>query len=77
MAGHRVRTQYGVKASAGQKRGDVEIVNYLQDDDGSRNLVFDLSITTDTGVTPNPPQRLAHTAPGCPSAGCRATKINN
>jgi hypothetical protein len=31
--------------SAGQPRGDVEIRNYLQDQAGSRSLVFDLSIT--------------------------------
>jgi hypothetical protein len=30
-AGHTVRTQHGVTASAGQRRGDVEICNYLQD----------------------------------------------
>ena len=29
-AGHTVRTQHGVTASAGQRRGDVEIRNYLQ-----------------------------------------------
>jgi hypothetical protein len=28
-AGHTVRTQPGVTASAGQRRGDVEIRNYL------------------------------------------------
>ena len=43
---HRVRTQHGVSTSAEnrQKRGDVEILNYLQDAAGSRNLVFDLSV---------------------------------
>ena len=37
-AGHRVRTQHGVSTSAEnrQKRGDVEILNYLQDAAGSR-----------------------------------------
>ena len=30
-----------------QKRGDVEILNYLQDAAGSRNLVFDLAVTHD------------------------------
>ena len=30
-AGHRVRTQPGVTGSAGQKRGEVGIVNYVQD----------------------------------------------
>ena len=29
-AGHTVRTQHGVTASAGQRRGDVEIRNYLR-----------------------------------------------
>jgi hypothetical protein len=36
-----------VTASAGQRRGDVEIRNYLRDQTGSRSLVFDLSITHD------------------------------
>jgi hypothetical protein len=44
-AGHTVRTQQGVTAIAGQRRGDVEIRNYLRDQAGSRSLVFDLSIT--------------------------------
>jgi len=30
-AGHTVHTQHGVTASAGQRRGDVEIRNYLRD----------------------------------------------
>ena len=61
MAGHLVRTQLdfvsvrtikgrsidGVTASAGQRRGNVEIKSYLQDESGSRSLVFDLSITHD------------------------------
>ena len=48
-AGHKVRTQFGVSPSdpGRQKRGDVEIVNYLQDAAGARNLVFDLRITHD------------------------------
>ena len=48
-AGHQVRTQFGVSPSdpARQKRGDVEIVSYLQDAAGARNLVFDLRITHD------------------------------
>jgi hypothetical protein len=46
-AGHTVRTQYGVTASAGQRRGDVEIRSYLRDQAGSRSLVFDLSIAHD------------------------------
>jgi hypothetical protein len=46
-AGHLVRTQHGVTASAGQRRGDVEVRSYLRDQVGSRSLVFDLSITHD------------------------------
>jgi len=46
-AGHTVRTQHGVMASAGQRRGDVEIRNDMRDQAGSRSLVFDLSITLD------------------------------
>ena len=46
-AGHVVRTQHGVTASAGQRRGDVEIRSFLQDAAGRRSLVFDLSITHD------------------------------
>ena len=34
-------------SSAGQRRGDVEIRNYLRDQAGSRSLVFDLSIAHD------------------------------
>jgi hypothetical protein len=45
-AGHVVRTRHGVTASAGQRRGDVEIRNYLRDQAGS-SLVFDLSIAHD------------------------------
>ena len=37
-AGHVVRTQHGVTASAGQRRGDVEIRNYLRDQAGSRSF---------------------------------------
>jgi hypothetical protein len=40
-------TQHGVTASAGQRRGDVEIRSFLQDAAGRRSLVFDLSITHD------------------------------
>ena len=47
VAGHTVRTQHGVTASAGQRHGDVEIRNYLRDQAGSRSLVFDLSIAHD------------------------------
>jgi hypothetical protein len=35
-AGHVVRTPHGVTASAGQRRGDVEVRNYLRDLEGSR-----------------------------------------
>jgi hypothetical protein len=42
-----VRTQHGVTASTGQRRGDVEIRNYLQDAADRRSLVFDLSLTHD------------------------------
>jgi hypothetical protein len=46
-AGHTVRTQHGMTASAGQRCGDVELRNYLQDAAGRRSLVFDLSMTHD------------------------------
>ncbi len=46
-SGHLVRTQHGVTASAGQRRGDVEVRSYLRDQSGSRSLVFDLSIAHD------------------------------
>jgi hypothetical protein len=46
-AGHTVRMQHGVTASAGQRRGDVELRSYLQDAAGRRSLVFDLSMTHD------------------------------
>jgi hypothetical protein len=46
-AGHIVRTQNSVTASAGQRRGDVELRSYLQDAAGRRSLVFDLSMTHD------------------------------
>jgi hypothetical protein len=46
-AGHVVRTQHGVTASAGQRRGDVEIRSFLQEAAGRRSLVLDLSITHD------------------------------
>jgi len=46
-AGHAVRTQHGVTASAGQRRGDVELRSYLQDASGRRSLVFDLPMTHD------------------------------
>ncbi len=44
-AGHVVRIPHGVTASAGQRRNDVEVRNYLRDAAGSLSLVFDFSIT--------------------------------
>ena len=44
--GHKVKTQ-GITPSSGLKRGDIEIINYLSDSAGSRNLVIDVSITHD------------------------------
>jgi hypothetical protein len=44
---HTVRTQHGVTASAGQRRGDVEIRSYRQNAAGRRSLAFDLSMTHD------------------------------
>ena len=44
-AGHTVRRQHGVTASAGQRHSDVEIRSYLQDAADRRSLVFDLSMT--------------------------------
>jgi hypothetical protein len=46
-AGHTVRMQHGVTATAGQRCGDVEIRNYLQDAADRRSMVFDLSMTHD------------------------------
>ena len=48
ITGHKVKTQ-GITPSSGlkRKRGDLEIINYLSDSAGSRNLVIDLSITHD------------------------------
>ena len=44
----------------GQKRGDVEIVSYLQDAAGARNLVFDLRITMIiTEKAPNPTKMVS------------------
>ncbi len=39
--------QHQVTVSAGHLHGDVEIREYLRDADGSRSLVFDLSIVHD------------------------------
>ena len=44
--GHQVKTQ-GITPKSGLKRGDLEIVSYLADAAGSRNLVIDVSITYD------------------------------
>jgi hypothetical protein len=44
--GHRVKTQ-GITPSSGLKRGGIEVINYLSDSAGSRNLVIDVSITHD------------------------------
>jgi hypothetical protein len=41
--GHKVKTE-GITPSSGLKRGDIEIINYLSDSAGSRNLVIDVSI---------------------------------
>ena len=46
-AGHSVKCQYKVAPSQGKKRGDLEIVGYLRDATGPRNLVIDLNITHD------------------------------
>ncbi len=63
-AGHVVRTQQGVTASAGQRRGDVEIRNYLRDQAGRRSLVFDLSIAHDRfGSSSHPQQNRSLTHP--------------
>ena len=63
-AGHTVRTQHGVTASAGQRRGDVEIRNYLRDQAGSRSLVFDLNIAHDRyGSSSHPLQNGRFTHP--------------
>ena len=44
-AGHMVPLSTAQRQ--GQRRGDVEIRNYLQDAAGCRSLVFDLSMTHD------------------------------
>eukprot|EP00802_Teleaulax_amphioxeia_P020169 Tamp_20441.p3 GENE.Tamp_20441~~Tamp_20441.p3 ORF type:complete len:130 (-),score=6.25 Tamp_20441:33-422(-) len=70
-AGHRVRTQHAVSAFVGQKHGDVEIINYLQDTAGARNLVFNLSITHDrygSSTHPHLSGLLSH--PQDPDAPC-------
>jgi hypothetical protein len=47
MSSASFSTQRGVTSSAGQRRGDVEIRNYLRDSAGPQSLVFDLSIAHD------------------------------
>ena len=74
-AGHMVRTQQGVTASAGPRRGDVEIRSYLHDSAGRRSLVFDLSMTNDRfGSSSYVQQRFVIASPGprCASASCCA-----
>jgi hypothetical protein len=44
-AGHLVRTQHGVTATAGHLRGDVEVRSHLRDQAWSQSLVFNLNIT--------------------------------
>jgi hypothetical protein len=46
LFGTKVKTQ-GIIPSSGLKRGDIEVINYLSDSAGSRNLVIDVSITHD------------------------------
>jgi len=46
-AGHSVKCQYKVAPSEGGKREDLEIVGYLRDATGPRNLVIDLNMTHD------------------------------
>jgi hypothetical protein len=63
-ARHTVRKQHGVTASAGQRRGDVEIRNYLRDQAGSRSLVFDLVVTHERFVSSSHHQQNGlHTHP--------------
>ena len=71
-AGHTVRTQHGVTASAGQRRGDVELRSYLQDAAGRRSLVFDLSMTHDRFGSSR--FAIASTGPRCAFASCCAAQ---
>ena len=76
-ARHTVRTQHGVTASAGQRRGDVELRSYPQDAAGRRSLVFDLSMTHDCFWSSSHVQQngvLSHDAPLRVAA---QRKINN
>ena len=63
-AGHTVRTQDGVTTSAGQRRADVELRSYLQDEAGCRSLVFDLSMTHDRFGSSSHVKRFGITSPG-------------
>ena len=67
--GHKVKTQ-GITQSSGLKRGDLEIINYLTDAAGMRNLVIDVSVTHDRiGSSKSNPQlngTLSH--PNAPDA---------
>jgi hypothetical protein len=83
-AGHTVCTQHSVTASAGQRRGDVEIRNYIRDQAGSRSLVFDLSITHDRFGSSSHVQQnglLSHPqdldAPLCLAAQRKINKVGN
>ena len=69
-AGHTVRKQQGVTASAGQRRGDVEIRNYLRDQAGSLSLVFDLLITQPplANWAFDPPKRRRRASACCSAA---------
>ena len=61
-AGHQVRTHFGVTTSAGQRRGDVVLRNYIRDQGGSRSLVFDLAVTDSCSVVA-PQCTLLHALP--------------
>ena len=60
-------------ASAGQRRGDVELRSYLQDAAGRRSLVFDLSMTHDRfGSSSHVSYRIK--GPRCAFASCCAAQ---
>ena len=67
--GHQVKTQ-GITPKSGLKRGDLEIVSYLADAAGSRNLVIDVSITYDRigSITANPHSNGTLSLLGTPDA---------
>ena len=59
LRGPCVKCQYKVVPSEGKKRGDLEIVGYLRDGAGPRNLVIDLDITHDHhGRSTSSPHRV-------------------